>query len=157
MVRETGELVMVKQPLPLPEGVSDYAVGNYRGRAPASLSYRLMKALPAKEEAYDRPHEERKELSRIYIAGGKFPSGITMEEVENALSPLKNELKKVFKKWGSRKLVVILDIEEGKVRSIQLKESPRKPNKKEVLEKILQKTIFPSSIKGKMELELIYS
>jgi len=157
VVRETGELVTVKQPLPLPEGVSDYAVGNYRGKASAPASYSLMRALPAKEEAYGRPHDEKKELSRIYILGGKLPSGITMEEVENALSPLKNELKKVFKKWGSKKLVVILDIEEGKVRSIQLKGSPRKPNKKEVLEKILQKTIFPPSIKGKMELEFIYS
>jgi Ca-activated chloride channel family protein len=156
VVRETGELVTVKQPLPLPEGVSDYAVGNYGVQAPVSLSYRLMKALPAKEEAYDRAHDEKKGVSRIYIMGGKLPPGVTMKEVENVLSPLKSDLEKVCKKWGSKKLVVILDIEEGKVRSIRLKGSPVKAHKKGVLEKIFQKTIFSPSIKGNMELELVY-
>ncbi len=156
VVRETGELVTVKQPLPLPEGVSDYAVGNYRGKAPASLSYRLMRALPAKEEAHDRPHDEKKELSRIYIVGGKFPPGITMREVENVLSPLKSDLEKVFKKWGSKKLVVILTIEGGKVKDIQLKNWQGKRSKKEAVEEILHKMVFPSSMKGKMELELLY-
>ncbi len=156
VVRETGELVTVKQPLPLPEGVSDYAVGNYRGKVPASLSYRLMRALPAKEEAYDRPHDEKKELSRIYIVGGKLPPGITMREVENVLSPLKSDLEKVFKKWGSKKLGVILTIEGGKVKDIQLKNWQGKRSKKEAVEEILHKMVFPSSMKGKMELELLY-
>ncbi len=157
MVRETGELVTVKQPLPLPEGVSDYAVGNYRGNVPASLSYRLMKALPAKEEANDRPHDEKKELSQIYLVGGKLPPGITLQGVENLLFPVKSDLENVFKKWGTKRLGVILNIEEGKVRNIQLTGPLGEAGKKEVLEKILQKIIFPPSISGEMELELIYS
>jgi len=157
IVRDTGEVVTVKQPLPLPEGVSDYAVGNIRGKAAAPLSYRLMNTLSAKEEAYYQPLERKKELSRIYIMGGKLPPGITMQEVEKIFSPFKEELEKVFRKWGSKKLVVILNIEEGKVRSIQLKRSSREAYKKEVLEKILQRIIFPPSVKGKMELELLYA
>ncbi len=162
IVRDTGEIVTVKQPVPLPEGVSDYAVGNARYKLAASLphpprSYGLMNAPIAKEEAYSRHHDEKKELSRLYIMGGKLPPGITMEEVEKLFSPFREELEKVLKKWGSKKLVVLLNIEGGKVRSIQLKSSRRKAYKKEVLEKILQKIIFPPTIKGTMELELICS
>ena len=79
-----------------------------------------------------------------------------MGEVEKIFSPLKSDLTKVFKKWGSKKLVVLLNIEGGKVRSIQLKNFQGKRPKKEVLEKILQKLVFSSSVKGKMELELLY-
>ena len=156
IVRDTGEIVTVKQPLPLPEGVSDYAVGNYRGKASAPASYNLMRALPAKEEAYGRPHDEKKELSLLYIMGGKLPRGITMGEVEKIFSPLKSDLEKVFKKWGSKKVIVLLNIEGGMVRSIQLKNFQGKRPNKEVLEKILQKLVFSSSVKGKMELELLY-
>jgi Ca-activated chloride channel family protein len=156
VVRDSGEIVTVKQPLPLPEGVSDYAVGNYRGKASAPASYSLMRALPAKEEAYGRPHDEKEELSRLYIMGGKLPPGITMEEVEKLFSSFREELEKVLKKWGSKKLVVLLNIEEGKVRSIQLKSFQGKSHEKEVLEKILKKLVFSSSVKGKMELELVY-
>jgi Ca-activated chloride channel family protein len=156
IVRESGEIVTVKQPLPLPEGVSDYAVDNSRYRAAAVPSSGFVKTLVAKEEACYHPQEKKKELSRIYIMGGKFPPGITMEEAEKILSPLKDELARVFKKWGFEKLVVLLNIEEGKVRDIQLKNGKGKEHKKDVLEKILQKIVFPPSIKGKMELELLY-
>ncbi|MFB0505303.1 MAG: VIT domain-containing protein [Thermodesulfobacteriota bacterium] len=161
VVRETGELVTVKQPLPLPDGVSDYAVGDARYKLAASLphpnrSSGLMTAPVAREEAYSRHHDEKKELSRIYIMGGKLPPGITIEEVEKIFSPFKEELKKVFRKWGSKKLVVMLTIGGGKVRSIQLKNFQGKSPEKEVLEKILQKLVFSSSVKGKMELELVY-
>ncbi len=51
IVRDTGELVTVKQPLPLPEGVSDYAVGNKRSKVAALPSSGLVKTLSVKEEA----------------------------------------------------------------------------------------------------------
>ncbi|MBW2038078.1 MAG: VWA domain-containing protein [Deltaproteobacteria bacterium] len=156
VVRDTGEVVTVKQPLPLPEGVSDYAVGNHRGKVAAPLSSGFVKTLAAKEAGYYPPQEEKRELSRICIMGGKLPPGITMEEVENILSPLKDDLKRVFKKWGLKKVVVLLKIEGGKTRSIQVKNYHGKAYKKEVLEKILQKIVFSPSIKGTMELELIY-
>jgi Ca-activated chloride channel family protein len=156
IVRNTGELVTVKQPLPLPQGVSDYAVGNYRRKASAPASYSLTKALPAKEEAYGPPHDEKKELSRLYIMGGKLPRGITMGEVEKIFSPLKSDLEKMFKKWGAKRLVVMLTIEGGKVKDIQLKNWRGKRPKKEAVVKILRKMVFSSFIKGTMELELLY-
>jgi hypothetical protein len=88
--------------------------------------------------------------------GGKLPRGITMGEVEKIFSPLMEELEKAFKKWGSKKLVVLLSIEGGKVRNIHLKNFQGKSPGKEVLEKILGKLVFSSSVKGTMELELLY-
>jgi Ca-activated chloride channel family protein len=156
VVRRTGEVITVKQPLPLPEGVSDYAVGKSRAKAPGALSYRLMQSGPAKEEACYSADREKKAPSRIYVAGGKFPPGITMKEVETVFSPLREELEKVFKKWGSTRLIVRLNIEKGKVMSIQLKGSQGGGAKREVLERIFKKVVFPPTIKGTMELELVY-
>ena len=158
IVRDTGELVTVKQPLPLPEGVSDYAVGNTRSKVAAAPSSGFVKTLSVKEEAsYHLQEQERKrEPSQLYIMGGKLPPGTTMEEVERAFSPFKEELEKVFQKWGSKKLVVLLNIEGGRVKSIHIESFQGKGYKKEVLKKILQKAIFSPTIKGKMELELVF-
>jgi Ca-activated chloride channel family protein len=155
IVRDTGELVTVKQPLPLPEGVSDYAVGDSLRKA-AAPSSGFVKTLSMKEEACFQPLEKKREPSRIYIMGGKLPPGITMEGVERVFSPFKEELEKAFKKWGSKKLIVLLNIKGGRVRSIQIESFQGKGYKKEVLEKILQKIVFSPSIKGKMELELVF-
>ncbi|UCD71915.1 MAG: hypothetical protein JSW70_02680, partial [Syntrophobacterales bacterium] len=159
IVRDTGELVTVKQPLPLPEGVSDYAVGNANYKVAASGiggCYRPMAAPMAREEICYRPSSDKGKPSRIYIMGGRLPSGITMAEVEKTFSPFKEELAKAFKKWGLKKLVVVLTIEEGKIRSIQPKNYQGKEFTKEALERILRKMVFSTSVKGKMELELIY-
>jgi Ca-activated chloride channel family protein len=161
VVRDTGEVVTVKQPLPLPEGVSDYAVGNAKYKVAASRlflnqGYGQMAAPVAKEEvSYHTPKDQDKP-SGIYIVGGKLPRGITMEEVEKRISPLKGELEKVLKASGSKKLVVVLSIEEGKVRGIQLKNCQGENPEKEALERIFRKITFASSVTGKMELELLY-
>ena len=120
LVRDTGEVVTVKQPLPLPEGVSDYAVGGYSRKVAGAPSSGFVKTLVEKEAGDYYRQEQKEELSRIYIMGGKLPRGITMEEVEHALSPFKDELGKVFRKWGLRRLVVLLQIADGKVKSIQI-------------------------------------
>ena len=65
-------------------------------------------------------------------------------------------MKKAFKKSGLKKLLVLLTIEEGKVRSIQLKNLQGKSIEIEALEKILGRVVFSSSIQGKMELELLF-
>ena len=156
IVRDTGELVTVKQPLPLPEGVSDYAVGNHRYKVAGAPISGYAKRLLAKEEAYHHPQKKKRAPSVIHIMGGKLPAGITMQEVEKIFSPFKEELKKAFKKSGLKKLLVLLTIEEGEVRSTQLKNLQGKSPKEEDLEKIFGKMVFPSSIKGEMELELLF-
>jgi Ca-activated chloride channel family protein len=156
VVRDTGEVVTVKQPLPLPEGVSDLAVGKYRGTVPVSLAPGFVKSAPAKEEVCYDANRDKKQPFQIYIAGGKLPPGITIKEVEKVLSPFREELARVFKKWGSRKVVLLLTIDEGRVRTFRIKKSEREILRKDALEKILRKMVFPDSIKGTMELELVY-
>jgi len=156
IVRDTGEIVTVKQPLPLPEGVSDYAVGDAKGKFAARQSSGFMHALVEKEANHHYPTEEKRELSRIYIMGGKLPRGVTMDEVEKVVSPLKDELRREFKQRGLKRVVVALTVEAGKVTSIDIKSCQGKQCRKEVLEKLLQKIAFSRPVKGEMELELTY-
>jgi Ca-activated chloride channel family protein len=156
VVRDTGEVVTVKQPLPLPEGVSDYAVGgNARTKLAAPMAS-LAKGAVMHEEADHCASEEKSVTPQIYLMGGKFPSGVTMGEVENALASIKGDLEALFQEWGLTKVVVLLKVDQGKVKGIQIKSYQGKGYKKNALEKVLQKLTFTSSLNGTLELELLY-
>jgi Ca-activated chloride channel family protein len=156
IVRDTGEVVTVKQPLPLPAGVSDYAVGgNARTKLAAPMAS-LAKGAVMHEAADYATAEEQMAFPQIYLMGGKFPSGITMGDVEKALVSVKGDLEELFQKWGLTKLVVLLKVEQGKVKGIQIKNYEGKGYKKDALEMVLQKVTFASSLNGPIELELLY-
>jgi Ca-activated chloride channel family protein len=159
IVRDTGEVVTVKQPLPLPKGVTDYAVGdNGSGLQAAPMAY-LGKGLVMHEAAADSCASEQKSelpLPQIYIMGGKLPADMTMGEVEQALSPVKDDLEQLFQQWGLTKAIVRLTVKQGKVTEVQVKSYQGKGYKKKDLEKVLKKIAFASSIKGTIELELQY-
>jgi Ca-activated chloride channel family protein len=159
IVRDTGEVVTVKQPLPLPEGVTDYAVGD-KGRTlqAAPMAY-LGKGLVMHEAAADCCASGEKSelpLPQIYLMGGKLPAGMTMGEVEQALSPVKGDLEQLFQQWSLTKAIVLLTVKQGKVTAVQVKSYQGTGYKKEVLEKVLQKIAFASSVKGTIEVELQY-
>jgi len=156
IVRDTGETVTVKQPLPLPEGVSDYAVGGRgRGTLAAPMAY-LGKGAVMHEAADYCASEEKSASPQIYLMGGKLPPGMTIGEAEQALAPVKDALGQLFQEWDLTKAVLILTVEQGKVRKVQVKRYQGKGYKREALEKVLQKIAFASSIKGTIELELVY-
>jgi Ca-activated chloride channel family protein len=159
IVRDTGEAVIVKQPLPLPEGVSDYAVGE-RGVAKASYaappSATFAMADMAREAGGSYQKEETKGPAQIYLTGGNFPAGMTMAEAEKALAPVKGELSQLFQKWALTKAVVLLIVEQGRVRDCQVRSYQGKKYEKEALRKVLQKIAFPPSVKGTIEMELLY-
>ncbi len=83
VVRETGEVVTVKQPLPLPEGVSDNAVGTQLQAAAAPANYsgysggsstramKMMSNAPASEPLYDLA-EEKEESSKLQLGFGSW-------------------------------------------------------------------------------------
>ncbi|MEO0226004.1 MAG: VIT domain-containing protein [candidate division WOR-3 bacterium] len=79
VVRETGEIVTVKQPLPLPQGVSDYAVV-------AGLT--MQRALPmATEEITTAGKPDRtKQLAQLYVAGGSVPAGVSLDDIKKAIT-----------------------------------------------------------------------
>ncbi len=159
--RETGEVVTVKQPLPLPEGVSDYAVGKKGVEGCGFLGRYTMKAFsPAfeKEEIATNRWEaiSKKELGQVYLKGGKFTQKLSMEKIEKLLSPLKKTLGELFKKWGLKEITLVLKIEGGKLINIEVKAYQGKGYKKEELESVLRKIKFPQDFTGKIEIELEY-
>ncbi|MCJ7663389.1 MAG: hypothetical protein MUO24_04030, partial [Desulfobacterales bacterium] len=159
IIRNTGETVTVKQPLPLPEGVSDYAVGE-RGvmkakfAAPPSATMAMVDVSKGAGGYYAK--EEKIAPAQIYLAGGKLPAGMTMDEAEKALTPVKGELAKLFQQWGLTKAVVLLTVEQGRVRDCQITSYQGKGYKKDALKKVLQKITFSPAVKGTVELEIEY-
>jgi Ca-activated chloride channel family protein len=156
VVRDTGEVVTVKQPLPLPEGVSDYAVGGDARTQLAAPMASIAKGAVMHEVADYAAAEEQMASPQISLMGGKFPSGVTMGEVEKALVSVKDDLEELFQKWDLTKALVLLTVDQGKVRDVQVKSYQGKGYKKDVLEKVFQKITFASSVNGTLELELMY-
>jgi len=73
VIRKTGEVVTIKQPLSLPQGVSDYAVGGgVVGRSMLKCSYAPAPASLTSEEAKGINNLD-KAKPRIYITGGTLP------------------------------------------------------------------------------------
>jgi Ca-activated chloride channel family protein len=156
IVRDTGEVVTVKQPLPLPQGVSDYAVGgNARTKLAAPMAS-MAKGAVMHEVADYAAEEEKMAFPQIYLMGATVPSGVTMGDVEKALVSVKGDLEELFQKWGLTKALVLLTVEQGKVRDVQVKSYQGKGYKKDTLKKVLQKITFASSVNGAIELELLY-
>lgn len=157
VVRDTGEVVTVKQPLPLPQGVSDYAVGgNARAKLAAAPSVStFVKSETAKGAADYALCEEEKGHAHIYLMGGNLPAGVTMNDAERALAPLKGELQEAFEKWELERVVVLVTVERGRVKGIRVKEYEGKGYDHKALTRILQKASFPTSVTGTMELELV--
>ncbi len=157
VVRKTGEVVTVKQPLPLPQGVSDYAVGS---GAVGARAKRLMApslySKAAKEEAL-YIGKDKKISKQIYVTGGKLPSGISLDAVEKTiLSQVGKEMEETFKEWELKSLSIVLEVEKGRVKAIEIKNYKGKDCKKEILEKIFKKLHFPASLKGTVELNIEY-
>jgi Ca-activated chloride channel family protein len=159
IVRDTGESVTVKQPLPLPEGVSDLAVGErgiVRAKVAAPASSTMAFADASKAAGGFSEKEEKAAPAQIYLVGGKFPVGMTLADAEKALTPVKDELAKLFQQWGLTKAVVLLTVEQGQVRDCQITSYQGKGYKKDALKKVLQKMTFLPSLKGTIELEIEY-
>ena len=156
IVRDTGEVVTVKQPLPLPEGVNDYAVGgNARTRLAAPMAS-MAKGAVMHEVADYAVTEEQMAFPQICLMGAKLPAGVTMGDVEKALAPVKGDLEDSFQKWDLTKALVLLTVDQGKVKDVQLKSYQGKGYNKDALKKVLQKVTFASSVNGTLELELTY-
>jgi Ca-activated chloride channel family protein len=156
-IRETGEVVTVKQPLPLPQGVSDYAVGIAGGKASAAYS-KLVPAAPVAREL-DGSYSVSEEIEPLFIVtGGSVPEGITLREVETALrEQLDGELKEGFEKWGVTTMDVVLEIEAGKVKKVTVKSHDGKSAPFQEVERIFKKLKLPAKVNGSVKLTLEYA
>lgn len=158
IIRKTGEVVTVKQPLPLPQGVSDYAVGGY-ARAP-SKSYGMAAPISPCEMSREdmvvaAPHHVQPQL---YVVGGVVPAGMTLSEVEDALlDQLKEKLETTFKEWELKSIQIECVVQNGRVVQVTIIKSDAKKLDSIELKDILRKLVLPSSSSGRIELHLEYS
>ncbi|MGB3480274.1 MAG: VIT domain-containing protein [bacterium] len=159
IIRKTGEVVTVKQPLPLPQGVSDYAVGGIAGGR-ASSGYKTAPSAPImKEVRKDESGEyDYKHTPQVYVTGGVIPAGLTLDNVEDAIiNQIKEELEKTFKGWELKSVTISLTINKGKVTQAKVKQYDAKKLKSLVLQNILKKLQLPSGFTGTVEITLEYT
>jgi Ca-activated chloride channel family protein len=120
-----GEQTTIKQPLPLPQGVSDYAVGMAKlSQAPSSLLARK-EAAPAPFEERTRQREMQdleKDQRAASIGEIKISGGLTQEAVLQALEKYLPEIQKCAKGTDlGRNLTLHLTIHpDGRVKSVQI-------------------------------------
>jgi Ca-activated chloride channel family protein len=131
-----GKLITVKQPLPLPEGVSDYAVGNLSSypASPALRGYAPRMAMKAKSgphQAYDMSMagggcyaaEERKEKEAAIIVDDMIVTkGLTKSAVQKAIQTHLVELSKCSKRknvQGEITLELTINV-DGTVKNISV-------------------------------------
>lgn len=159
IIRKTGEVVTVKQPLPLPQGVSDYAVGGIAGGR-ASSGYRIPPSAPImKEVRKDQIGEyEYRHTPQVYVTGGVIPAGLTLDNVEDAIiSQIKEELEKTFKGWELKSVTISLKVEKGSVTQVKVKSYKARTMKSSTLQNILKKLKLPSGFTGTVEITLEYT
>lgn len=100
-----GQLTTVKQPLPLPEGVSDYAVGGHGNYAASPAMYkswgmrskmesRLSEDKSAVQEIQaSRKKDKERQISIVNVTAGK---GLAKNEILNVAQSKLNEIEKCF-------------------------------------------------------------
>ncbi len=120
-----GEQTTIKQPLPLPQGVSDYAVGSAKmSLAPSSLLARKEAApAPIEERAIQGETKGRDKPKRaVEIGGVEVSGGYTKEAVLQALEKHLADIHKCLKGTDpGRNLVLELTIHpDGKVKSVKI-------------------------------------
>lgn len=179
VVRDTGEVVTVKQPLALPHGVSNLAVGNQIRKcvktqsSPMALggmacvdALSLTEAEEVKqyEPMYQRTEKDKEERdekfkghlsyqSLVQLVGGKYTQDITMADVDKAIEGIKGQLTKVLEDGGIKTITIELTVNNGKVTKVNIKSYTGKECKTADLEKIL-KTINLNRAAGNIEIQL---
>ncbi len=155
VVRETGEVVTVKQPLPIPQGVSDYAVGGFGGKANRMA---IGSPITAVLEDKDGSYLARENIpAQMFISGGSVPSGITLDDVEKeVISKIKVDLEKLFTKWELKSITVKLKVENGKVKSISVEKYNAKQIELNSLRNLFRKIQFGVTLRGTIELNISY-
>jgi Ca-activated chloride channel family protein len=158
LIRETGEVVTVKQPLPLPQGVSDLAVGYGSGMTKTGrlVAPSATMAMCEDKEAGE-PYSTGKLPAQLFISGGAVPAGTTLDAVEMAvMSKIKAELEKLFGEWELTAITVILNVQNGKVTGLTVEKHDAKKIDRAKLEKIFKDLTLPGSPTGTITLHINY-
>ncbi len=157
IVRKTGEIETVKQPLPLPQGVSDYAVGGVASARPSTMPQAIgLAAREVKTEVDDKRGGE-KTPAQLTVTGGSVPAGVNLSDIENALlGQLKADLEKACKKFKLGKLTVKLVIEQGVVKTVTVEGLKVNAKAKSEIEAIIKRLKLNAKLTGNITLKLAY-
>lgn len=168
VIRETGEVVTVKQPLPLPRGVSDYAVGGYSSARPkfapgGGLMMRSAAPMQEGKEVEEISSDKKKEKLNFYINKLALSQNINLKELEELL---KDELEAGFwvimKNWNLKSLTLSIVFDKGKFKEVKIKgyKTPKGKACEECIEKSLKRELedlkLPNELKGSLELIVNY-
>jgi Ca-activated chloride channel family protein len=162
-----GKLTTVKQPLPLPQGVSDYAVGGY-GNYPSAMSAQRSYAPMYSKKAKSCPHlaydmsasggggyaaEEKKEKeAAITLYDIIVPKGLTKSDVQKVVQAHLAELGKCLTdKTVQGEITLELTINaEGTVKNINAVSSTLKDaNAQQCIVEQMKKWLLPQVTTGK--------
>ena len=116
IIRKTGEVVSVKQPLPLPQGVSDYAVGDYysSGKRLGLGRGVMMKAAeyaPSTTRDQAEISEKQKIKPGFYISKATVGPKTDLKKLEKLLADeLETSFEVILKNWNLKSLTLTIDI-----------------------------------------------
>jgi Ca-activated chloride channel homolog len=150
-----GNPATVKQPLPLPEGVSDYAIGGRMMQANAPMaSMAKREALPSERRTLAKEKqagdEEKDRKTAVVIADVAVSQGLSKEDVRRKLEEHAGKLGSCLA-GGKGKLVLRLTINpDGTVKSVRILSSTFKDGKaaRSAADQ-LKKITLPSTRNGK--------
>ncbi len=100
-----GHQTTIKQPLPLPQGVSDYAVGSMKSaQAPASLLARKEAPAPSEDKLLrEQTRAKENDQRTITLADVTVSEGLSKETIRNFIEQKAHELEKCsLAKWTVR-------------------------------------------------------
>jgi hypothetical protein len=179
-VRGDGRIVTVKQPLPLPEGVSNYAVGElnvsqsimYKSVAPngngfsqAGGLYPRMAdkgkktehdalALSVDELEASEPAKAQASGGPVYLADAKLPDGVDINLVEKAVvNAVQADLQKYFAANNLTGLKLELKVKTGKVESVKVVSTKGGSAPQKAIEDIMAKVRL-GSVTGTVVVEM---
>lgn len=165
--RSKEKAVTVDQPLPLPEGVSNYAVGQAgclasMKCAAAPAVCREMKCDKAKVLAedlltVDAKKAVKQKTAKIYVSGGVFLKGMSAYEFETVyLAQIVKGLEKIFQRDGLTGIRLELDIRSGTVILVKTLNHYGQLWSEKLIHNLVQKLRLPAQFTGTMEVELKY-
>ena len=164
IIRKTGEVVTVKQPLPLPQGVSDYAVGGYpsatRFAPGAGLMMKAAEYVPQEKTDMSKISKDQREINpNFYINKATLGPKTDLKKIEKFIADeLESGFKVILKNWNLVTLTIQIEIEAGIIKKIEIKNYKTSKGKacEECIEKSVKRELqslkLPSDLKGTLEL-----
>ncbi len=154
VVNKDGKVTTVKQPLPLPEGVSDYAVGGNGMYAASPMMVKGMAMTRAKEESKDaslmEQEVDKKGSPKIQIADVITDKGLTKDEIRKVAEAHIADIEKCFagSNWQGKITINLTINPDGTVKKVEVIASGINAKIKKCVSVQVKKWLFPTTANG---------